>query len=430
MAGKGLDPIFAQGSAPGRSAIAVVRVSGKLPASLYSELKINESKRSFFLRELDFGNFVDSCLVLNFPAPNSYTGESMLEIHSHGNQLIVSELFRWLEKRGLREAEAGEFSKRAFLNNKISLFQAEGISLGIEAETKDQLIALDSFRSGVLSKKIESIISQLNAVLVELEAQLDFSDEEGVAETKSDVIQKSLNAVLVELDGLLKNYAPYEKNSLKKRVVLVGRPNVGKSSIFNALLDEEVAIVSKVAGTTRDVVRKVLPLSGFEVEIEDTAGLRSETNDEIEKTGMGLTIKAAASADLLIYVIDNAKEVVPEKFKDHSLVVFNKCDLGSPPPSFSGLKVSAKSGEGIDLLLEKMRNLATSSSGQKLVSERTHKKLEDAMKIISKKVVGADFFELTAQNIRDANQELKEIYGDLDNEKILDQIFNNFCIGK
>ena len=430
MAGKGLDPIFAQGSAPGRSAIAVVRVSGKLPASLYSELKINESKRSFFLRELDFGNFVDSCLVLNFPAPNSYTGESMLEIHSHGNQLIVSELFRWLEKRGLREAEAGEFSKRAFLNNKISLFQAEGISLGIEAETKDQLIALDSFRSGVLSKKIESIISQLNAVLVELEAQLDFSDEEGVAETKSDVIQKSLNAVLVELDGLLKNYAPYEKNSLKKRVVLVGRPNVGKSSIFNALLDEEVAIVSKVAGTTRDVVRKVLPLSGFEVEIEDTAGLRSETNDEIEKTGMGLTVKAAASADLLIYVIDNAKEVVPEKFKDHSLVVFNKCDLGSPPPSFSGLKVSAKSGEGIDLLLEKMRNLATSSSGQKLVSERTHKKLEDAMKIISKKVVGADFFELTAQNIRDANQELKEIYGDLDNEKILDQIFNNFCIGK
>ena len=430
MVGKGLDPIFAQGSAPGRSAIAVIRVSGKLPASLYSELKINESKRSFFLRELDFGNFVDSCLVLNFPAPNSYTGESMLEIHSHGNQLIVSELFRWLEKRGLREAEAGEFSKRAFLNNKISLFQAEGISLGIEAETKDQLIALDSFRSGVLSKKIESIISQLNAVLVELEAQLDFSDEESVAETKSDVIQKSLNAVLVELDGLLKNYAPYEKNSLKKRVVLVGRPNVGKSSIFNALLDEEVAIVSKVAGTTRDVVRKVLPLSGFEVEIEDTAGLRSETNDEIEKTGMGLTVKAAASADLLIYVIDNAKEVVPEKFKDHSLVVFNKCDLGSPPPSFSGLKVSAKSGEGIDLLLEKMRNLATSSSGQKLVSERTHKKLEDAMKIISKKVVGADFFELTAQNIRDANQELKEIYGGLDNEKILDQIFNNFCIGK
>ena len=430
MAGKGLDPIFAQGSAPGRSAIAVIRVSGKLPVSLYSELKINESKRSFFLRELDFGSFVDSCLVLNFPAPNSYTGESMLEIHSHGNQLIVSELFRWLEKRGLREAEAGEFSKRAFLNNKISLFQAEGISLGIEAETKDQLIALDSFRSGVLSQKIESIISQLNAVLVELEAQLDFSDEESVAETKSDVIQKSLNAVLVELDGLLKNYAPYEKNSLKKRVVLVGRPNVGKSSIFNALLDEEVAIVSKVAGTTRDVVRKVLPLSGFEVEIEDTAGLRSETNDEIEKTGMGLTVKAAASADLLIYVIDNAKEVVPEKFKDHSLVVFNKCDLGSPPPSFSGLKVSAKSGEGIDLLLEKMRNLATSSSGQKLVSERTHKKLEDAMKIISKKVVGADFFELTAQNIRDANQELKEIYGGLDNEKILDQIFNNFCIGK
>ena len=430
MEGKGLDPIFAQGSAPGRSAIAVVRLSGKLPSTLYNELKIKKDERSFFLRELSLGGFTDSCLVLNFPAPNSYTGESMLEIHSHGNQLIVSELFRWLEEKGLREAEAGEFSKRAFLNNKISLVQAEGVSLGIEAETKDQLVALDSFRSGVLSKKIEALISQLNSVLVEIEAQLDFSDEESVVETKVSTIQESLNVVLVGLSDLLKNYGPYEKNSLKKKVVLVGRPNVGKSSIFNALLNEEVAIVSKEAGTTRDVVRKVLPLSGFEVEVEDTAGLRSVTNDEIEKTGMGLTFKAAASADLLLYVVDRPEDVVPKEFKDCSLVVYNKCDLGRPSSSFLGLAVSAKTGEGIDLLLEKMRDLATSSSGQKLVSERTHKKLEDAMSVLSKQTAGADFFEVTAQNIRDANQELKEIYGEFDNEKILDQIFNNFCIGK
>ena len=222
MVGKGLDPIFAQGSAPGRSAIAVVRLSGKLPASLYEELKINKNERSFFLREINFGSFADSCLVLNFPAPGSYTGESMLEIQSHGNQLIVAEIFQWLEERGLREAEPGEFSKRAFLNNKISLVQAEGISLGIEAETKDQLVALDSFRSGVLSKKIENVMSQLNGVLVELEAQLDFSDEEDVVDTKSSVIQDSLNCVLIELSDLLKNYGPYEKNSLKKKVVLVG----------------------------------------------------------------------------------------------------------------------------------------------------------------------------------------------------------------
>ena len=430
MVGKGLDPIFAQGSAPGRSAIAVVRLSGKLPASLYEELKINKNERSFFLREINFGSFADSCLVLNFPAPGSYTGESMLEIQSHGNQLIVAEIFQWLEERGLREAEPGEFSKRAFLNNKISLVQAEGISLGIEAETKDQLVALDSFRSGVLSKKIENVMSQLNGVLVELEAQLDFSDEEDVVDTKSSVIQDSLNCVLIELSDLLKNYGPYEKNSLKKKVVLVGRPNVGKSSIFNSLLNEDVAIVSQKAGTTRDVVRKVLPLSGFEVEIEDTAGLRPETNDEIEKSGMGLTVKAAASADLLIYVMDDPKEIVPKEFKDNSLLVFNKCDLNLPPPSFSGLSISAKTGEGIDLLLERMKNLATSSSGQKLISDRTHKKLESAMKKVSKEAEGSDFFEITAQNIRDANQELNEIYGELDNEKILDQIFNNFCIGK
>ena len=430
MVGKGLDPIFAQGSALGRSAIAVVRLSGKLPATLYEELKIYKDERSFFLREINFGGFADDCLVLNFPAPNSYTGESMLEIHSHGNQLIVAEIFQWLEEKGLREAEPGEFSKRAFLNNKISLVQAEGVSLGIEAETKDQLVALDSFRSGALSKKIEQVVSQLNNVLVELEAQLDFSDEEDVVEIKSAVIQESLNCVLVDLAELLKNYVPYEKDSLKKRVVLVGRPNVGKSSIFNSLVNEDIAIVSKIAGTTRDIVRKVLPLSGFEVEIEDTAGLRSETNDEIEKSGMGLTVKAAASADLLIYVMDDPKEIVPQEFKDNSLLVFNKCDLNLPPPSFSGLSISAKTGEGIDLLLERIKNLATSSSGQKLISERTHKKLESAMKTVSKEAEGSDFFEITAQNIRDANQELNEIYGELDNEKILDQIFNNFCIGK
>ena len=145
---------------------------------------------------------------------------------------------------------------------------------------------------------------------------------------------------------------------------------------------------------------------------------------------MSLSVKAAAAADLLIYVTDDPEEAVPQEFKNHSFLVLNKCDLSPPPPSFSGLSVSAKTGEGISVLLEKLKSLATSSSGQKLISERTHKKLEKAMKILSKEAGGADFFEMTAQNIRDANQELNEIYGELDNEKILDQIFNNFCIGK
>ena len=430
MVVKGLDPIFAQGSAHGRSAIAVVRITGNLPSSLFHELDIKKNERSFFVRNINFGAFADNCLVLNFPAPNSYTGENMLEIHSHGNQLIVSELFGWLERLGVREAEPGEFSKRAFLNNKISLIQAEGISLGIEAETKDQLVALNSFRSGSLSKKIEGVVSELNAVLVGLEAQLDFSDEEGVAEANESSMKNSLNAAVELLRNLLNDYAPYAKSSLRKRVVLVGKPNVGKSSLFNSLVNEEVAIVSEKAGTTRDIVRKTLPLSGFEVEIEDTAGLRSKSKDDIEKTGMGLAVKAASSADMLVYVTDNPKEVVPDVFKNISLVVFNKCDLFSPPDSFSGIAVSAKTGEGVDLLLEEMKKLALSGSDQKLISERTYLRLENALQILSAEVVGHDFFEVTAQNIRDANNQLKEIYGEFDNEKILDEVFNNFCIGK
>ena len=430
MAAKGLDPIYAQGSAPGRSAIAVVRITGSLPSSLFGELGIKKNERSFFVRNINFGAFADNCLVLNIPAPNSYTGESMLEIHSHGNQLIVSELFRWLEKLGVREAEPGEFSKRAFLNNKISLIQAEGISLGIEAETKDQLAALNSFRSGSLSKKVEGVVSKLNAVLVEIEAQLDFSDEEGVAAANESSIRSSLSAAIELLRSLLKNYAPYAKSSLRKKVVLVGKPNVGKSSLFNSLINEEVAIVSEKAGTTRDIVRKTLPLSGFEVEIEDTAGLHSKSKDDIEKSGMSLAVKAASSADMLVYVTDNPKEVVPSVFKNISLVVFNKCDLFSPPDSFSGVVVSAKTGKGVDLLLEEIKKLALSGSGQKLVSERTHLGLENALQILTTEVVGHDFFEVTAQNIRDANNQLNEIYGVFDNEKILDEIFNSFCIGK
>ena len=430
MVVKGLDPIFAQGSAHGRSAIAVVRITGNIPSSLFDELNIKKNERSFFVRKIDFGAFADSCLVLNFPAPGSFTGENMLEIHTHGNQLIVSELFRWLEKMGLREAEPGEFSKRAFLNNKISLIQAEGVSLGIEAETKDQLVALDCFRSGSLSKQIEEVVSRLNTVLVELEAQLDFSDEEDVAEKKESTIRESLGSALELLRNLLINYAPYEKSSLKKRVVLVGRPNVGKSSLFNSLVNEDVAIVSEKAGTTRDIVRKTLPVSGFEVEIEDTAGLRSNPNDEIEKAGMSLTTKAASSADLLVYVTDDPKEDVPNIFKNMSLVVFNKCDLFSPPDSFSGVVVSARTGEGVDLLLEEMRKVVIGNAEQKLVSERTYLKLEKALQIMSDEVGGDDFFEIAAQNIRDANHQLNEIYGELDNEKILDEIFNNFCIGK
>ena len=308
--------------------------------------------------------------------------------------------------------------------------QAEGVSLGIEAETKDQLVALDSFRSGSLSKKIEEVMSLLNAVLVELEAQLDFSDEEDVVETKKSAIEDSLGCALEALRDLLKNYTPYQKSSLKKKVVLVGRPNVGKSSLFNSLANEEVAIVSKKAGTTRDIVRKVLPLSGFEVELEDTAGLRSKSGDEIEAAGMELSVKTASTADMVIYVTDDPKEDVPDVFKNKSLVVFNKCDLFSPPPSFSGLVVSAKTGEGIDVLLKEMKKVAISSSGQKLVSQRAHFKLENALQTISNQAGGDDFFEVTAQNIRDANHLLGEIYGELDNEKILDEIFNNFCIGK
>ncbi len=425
------DSIYALGSPLGRSALAVVRVSGlHLPEKLYAGLSTTKDKRGFFVRRLSLSGFSETCLVLSFPKPLSYTGESMIEIHPHGNPAVLSELFSWLEGLGIREASPGEFSRRAFLNNKLSLAEAEGIAMGIEAESKEQLLALEDFRGGRLGKKINKILSLIEQLLVRVESQLDFSDEEDVNEVASKEVFSSIKNANKALGFLITEYKPFEKDVMKKTIALTGKPNVGKSSLFNCLVGEKLAIVSKEAGTTRDVVRKRVVMSGFDVEIQDTAGLRDVASNNIEEEGMLLARSAAKAADLVLHVVDQPVDTSGLKHKRDVVVVLNKCDLHEGVVDDSVVCVSAKTSVGVSRLVEKIQETSLRSAPERLVSERIYKRLIAAEKVLSLSGGGEDFFETSAQALREALLELKEIYGAFDNEKILDQIFENFCIGK
>ena len=425
-----VEPIYALATPVGRSAVAVVRLSGSpLPEKLLGLLSLNKKTRGMFLRSLNFGSFSDRCLVLNFPAPNSYTGEHLVEIHTHGNPAIVAELFSFLEAHGLREAAHGEFSRRGFVNNKMDLSSAESVMSGILAETSEELSALEDFRVGALGSKIKKLSTRLESLLVSVESQLDFSDEEGVTSISKHKISNEVANISNDIYSLLKNFSPYKKEGQRKKVVLTGSPNVGKSSLFNSLIDERVAIVSDQPGTTRDIVRTSLFLSGVEVSLEDTAGIRDVKDSQIEKEGIELGQKAAKSADLVIEVYDNP-DLLPKKSSE-SLVVLNKSDLHSNV-SMNGsfVLVSAKTGEGVFELQSQILKKVSTPVKQSLVSERIYIKLESANGLLKNLSTEDDFFETTAQRLRDSLTELQNIYGAFDNEAILDQIFNNFCIGK
>ena len=421
------DPIYALSSPMGRSAIAVVRVSGdRLPEDFISFLNIPFEKKGSWLRSLHLGEFSDKCLVLNFPGTNSYTGEHVVEIHCHGNPLIVSQLLLVLSEFGLREAERGEFTKRAFLNNKMSLTDAESVMAGIEARSTQELSALESFRSGILGKRLAELAEEITEALAITESQLDFSDEDDVSDLSVDSSKEMIESLGASVKSLLKNYRPFSVEAKKKTIVLSGEPNVGKSSLFNALLGEGVAIVSSTAGTTRDVVRKTMFVDGVDVELEDTAGLRSETSSEIEEIGVEMAKSAAKNADLIVYVFDKPEKV---KNKTKGLVVLNKID--SHKSVVEGIYcVSAKTGEGIEDLTNAIVEAVKDSFDTDLVSERVYRNLSGVVALIKNSGIGSDYYEQTSQNLRDSLILLEEINGTFSNEDVLDQIFNKFCIGK
>ena len=421
------DSIYALGTPVGRSAVAVIRVSGSgFSKGFIKFLNIPVEKKGSWLRSLDLGGFSDQCLVLNFPGSNSYTGEHVVEIHCHGNPLIVSQLLLVLNELGLREAEKGEFTRRAFINNKMSLSDAESVMTGIQAGSIQELAALEDFRSGFLGKKLSDLTEKITEVLATIESQLDFSDEEDVSDLSVDKSKEMVVSLSASVGSLLKNYQPYSAESKKKTVVLFGEPNVGKSSLFNALLGEGVAIVSSTPGTTRDVVRKRMFVDGVDVELEDTAGLRSQTSSDIEDKGIEMAKSAVKGADLVVYVFDSPEKV---SNKTDGIVVLNKTDNHKSKVK-GAYCVSAITGEGIEDLSQAIGKAVRDDFDSDLVSERIYRGLSGVEALLKNSGVASDYYEQTSQNLRDSLVLLEEINGTFDNEDVLDQIFNKFCIGK
>ena len=286
---------------------------------------------------------------------------------------------------------------------------------------------LEDFRLGRVGNFFSDVTKKIENLLVTIESQLDFSDEGAVGSMNKENIKKEVSVLKRGLADFLEKYSPFQSEMMKKKVVLVGRPNVGKSSLFNLLVEKKVALVSDVPGTTRDVVRKNLFLKGVEITLEDTAGIRSGKVSKIEKMGMALTEESYKSSDLCLEVFE-PEQIIEKKFKD-SVVVVNKSDLLKSRAEKNILYVSAKTGDGIEKLRELIYKHVRSKPELSLVTERVYKAVIKANNSIEE-VRDDDVFEITAQQLRDALLELRYVYGNFDNEKILDGIFSKFCIGK
>ena len=442
------DPIAAIATAPGRGGIGVVRVSGKNLAPLAQALlgKVPAPRRAIRAAFLDArGAAIDDGLALYFPAPHSYTGEGVLELQGHGGPVVMQMLLKRCLELGARLAEPGEFTRRAFLNDKMDLAQAESVVDLIEAATDSAArCALRSLR-GEFSAAIEELLRQLIELRMLVEATLDFPEEELEPLDRDDA--KGRHARL--LQAIETALAKSRQGSLLRtglQVVLAGQPNVGKSSLLNRLAGEELAIVTPIPGTTRDSVRQAIHIDGVPLNIVDTAGLR-DTQDEVERLGIARTWSEIGRADVVLLLVDARAGVtrqdldlvarIPQGVK--RVFVHNKIDLAGGEPrvqrgeAATELYLSAKTGAGMELLRAELLGIAGWQQGAEdlfMARERHLVALRQAAQHAAR--AGEHFSrpELFAEELRLAQEQLNSITGEFAADDLLGEIFSRFCIGK
>ncbi len=441
--------IYALSSGPGISGIAVVRISGSDSSKVLKLLTKNElpTPRVATLRKINNINtseLIDEGLILWFPGPQSYTGEDMVEIHIHGGKAVVEALLNTLSNiKGCRLADPGEFTKLAFQNSKINLLKAESIADLISAETEIQRLQAVKMMKGKSSEKFNELREKLLKILSFVEAKIDFPDEDLPEENLKKIKQDSSN-VLNEIKKILNDQKVGEIIREGFKIAIVGPTNAGKSSLLNNLSNREVAIVSEIAGTTRDVVETHLNIDGYPVIISDTAGIR-DSKDEIEKKGIKLSLKKAENADLKLVVVD-AKSIdlsgfLNDLLKKDAILVINKSDLlkeklDSETSKFNHVLISLKDNLNIDKLISKIKNHLKNkfiSDEDILITRERHRQhllqCVEHLKNFSDKNDKKDF-DKGAEDLRLATRQLGMIVGKVDVEEILGSIFNDFCIGK
>lgn len=431
----------------GRGAIAIVRMSGdrslEIASRIFSCKKLNsfvEAQPNYmYYGSVDTGEIKDNILAVYFKAPRSYTGEDVVEFQCHGGVRLIDEILKKCLSEGCEIADKGEFTKRAFLNGKIALSDAEGIIDMINGESSASLAAGYRLAKGETARKINQLQSFLLDCVSHLEASLDYP-EEMEEEARSDAKAVARN-LISELERLLStcSVGKYIRDGIN--VAIIGQANVGKSSLLNAFLGRDRAIVTDIAGTTRDSIEEFVEVSGIMLKLIDTAGIR-DTDDVVESMGVKRSIEAAKGSDVILFVTEAGRPLnayerqLIEKFDPSSniILVVNKCD--SCNDSRDAIKISAKTGEGTDKLKDKIIELfidkSVDTSGNIITNERHAQAVKKALASIESAAAQMDAMptECILVDLKEAYFVLGEITGNTANEEIIDNIFSKFCLGK
>ncbi len=441
--------VSAISTAPGVGGVAIIRISGDSPLDIAEKMFKPLGKvlvRDFepyklYVGEIDGGSFTDFGMCVYFKGPKSYTGEDMVEFHCHGGIAITQGILRKTFELGAMPASKGEFTKRAFLNGKMSLSSCEGLIDMINSESVGEVKAGYYLYREKLTAKIIQMQDKLTYALAYINAGIDYP-EEGVTEDNYDEIINSMQSVKDEIEVIISRYGKSRKIKHGVKVALLGKPNTGKSSILNSILDYDKAIVSSIAGTTRDVVEGEIDVKGVRFNLYDTAGIR-ESLDEIESVGIKRSESILNESDVCVVVLDGSRPLddddinVLEQTKDKErIVVINKNDLNSNPEIKGDIYVSAKTGLNIELLKEALADRAFGGKidlNADFLTEERHlnalqrasKSLGDALNAFS--VSTAD---LCSIDVLDAWSALGEVSGATASELIIDEIFSKFCVGK
>ncbi|CDZ30003.1 tRNA uridine-5-carboxymethylaminomethyl(34) synthesis GTPase MnmE [Neorhizobium galegae] len=428
------DTIYALSSGALPAGVAVVRISGSLAFDaarvLAGELPVGRKAALRTIRSRN-GPIIDQALVLAFPGPNSFTGEDCVEMHLHGSRAVVSAVYRELELIGLRLAEAGEFSRRAFENGKLDLVEVEGLADLIASETEMQRRLAVEQGFGGQSALYMGWAERLTRARALIEAELDFADEDDVPGSVSDRVWTEVGDLYLELEEHIASAKAGEIIRDGYKVVIAGPPNAGKSSLLNALAKRDVAIVTEIAGTTRDILHVDVDMDGYLVRFFDTAGLR-ESEDRVEQEGVRRARIAIEQADLVLQLeeIDSGSKQILDKVDRDVLRVGTKADIRRPSPAYD-LNISSETGEGLDelrfLILE---NLRQTWSGSLVPNRQRHLQYLKEASIFIEEALNGRELDLRAESLRAAASSLGRITGRVDVEQLLDVIFSQFCIGK
>jgi tRNA modification GTPase len=441
--------IYALSTGPGISGIAIIRVSGvdtKKVIQLLTSTTIPEPRVATLrkINKINTSELIDEGIILWFPGPESYTGEDMAELHIHGSKAVIEALHSSISQvENCRLAEPGEFTKLAFQNGKINLLKAESIADLISAETEIQRQQAIKIMNGKSADKFDELREKLLKILSHVEAKIDFPDED-LPENILNNIKKTSSEVLLNIKKILEDQRVGERIREGFKIAIIGPTNAGKSSLLNHLSNREVAIVSEIAGTTRDVIETHLNIDGYPVVVSDTAGIRDSSN-EIEQKGIKLALKKAEDADLKLVVIESKsvdfKGVFNGLLDDKAILVINKSDLIDKELSpeiknFDHVLISVKNSLNIDELIlkikKKLKNQFITNNDILITRARHREHLERCLEYLSnfQEKNQVKDFDKGAEDLRLATRHLGMIVGKVDVEEILGSIFKDFCVGK